>query len=159
MNAYRSNSPAETVTIAKSFAATLRRNQVVLLIGELGSGKTQFVKGVCQYFRVADPVSSPTFVMLHRYTGRDASGQELLIYHFDLYKTRETSEVLELGYEEFFRGNGICLIEWGDKLGRLAPRGCTEVTFSIGTGENERSIGVKSVAAEATVHPSKQPQR
>lgn len=142
MDLFHSKSAAETTSFAESFAPSLRRNEVVSLIGELGSGKTQFVKGVCHYFRVPDPVSSPTFVMLHRYVGRDSGDQEMLIYHFDLYKTRAAREVLELGYEEFFRGNGVCLIEWGDKLHELAPPDRTEVKFSLGPSENERTINV-----------------
>lgn len=154
MDAFLSKSPAETVSIAESLAATLHRNEVVSLIGELGSGKTQFVRGVCRYFHTTDPVSSPTFVMLHRYAGRDSSGEELLIYHFDLYKTRETREILELGYEEFFHGNGICLIEWGDKLQQLAPSGRTEVRFSFGGAENERRITITRVVTGNVEAPS-----
>ena len=122
------------------FASSLRRNEVVTLIGELGSGKTQFVKGICQYFHVRSSVSSPTFVMLHRYAGSDRMDEELLIYHFDLYKVKVASEILELGYEEFFHGNGVCLIEWADKLRELTPHLRTEIRFSLGSAENERRI-------------------
>ncbi len=146
MDAFLSQSAAETVSYAESLGPSLRRNAVVLLVGDLGSGKTQFVRGVCRSFKVADPVTSPTFVMLHRYVGRDLADEELLIYHFDLYRIRTASEILELGYEEFLRGNGICLIEWGDKLGRLTPHDCTEIRFSVGAGENERRIEVHRAA-------------
>lgn len=122
MDSFVSKSPEETADHAASFASTLGRNDVVALIGELGSGKTQFVKGVCRYFEVEDLVSSPTFVMLHRYIGKDKRQNELLIYHFDLYRVKSLPEVLELGYEEFFHGNGICLIEWADRLGVLMPQ-------------------------------------
>jgi len=128
---------------AVSFAANLRRNEVVALIGELGSGKTQFVKGVCQYFQVHSVVSSPTFVMLHRYQGRGENGDELLVFHFDLYRIKSSSEMLELGYEEFFHSDGICLIEWADKLHQLTPHDRTEIKFSYGSGENERLIEVR----------------
>src|SRR5512146_2007710 len=136
MDAFLSRSPAETMDVAGSFAATLQRNSVVALVGDLGSGKTQFVKGVCRHFRVKDPVASPTFVMLHRYAGIDGNGDELFVYHFDLYKMRVPSEILELGYEEYFRGNGICLIEWADKLNEFTPRVRTEVRFTPGRTEN-----------------------
>jgi tRNA threonylcarbamoyladenosine biosynthesis protein TsaE len=142
MEPFLSKSPSETMAFAHSFASSLERNTVVALIGDLGSGKTQFVKGVCQYFQVHELVSSPTFVMLHRYAGRDNENNELLLYHFDLYKVRAVSEILELGYEEFFRGNGICLIEWADKLHDLTPPDRVEINFSLGRGENERLIAI-----------------
>jgi len=133
---------------AESFASSLRRNDVVALVGELGSGKTQFVKGVCRHFRVPESVSSPTFVMLHRYTGRDGRGEEMLIYHFDLYKTDASSGIFDLGYEEFFHADALSLIEWGDRLRELAPRDRIEVSFSFGAAENERSIRIDRRAAE-----------
>lgn len=142
MEPFLSKSPSETIAYARSFASSLQRNAVVTLIGDLGSGKTQFVKGVCQYFQVHDTVSSPTFVMLHRYAGRDRRNQELLVYHFDLYKVRTSTEILELGYEEFFRGDGICVIEWADRLQELTPDNRTEITFSFGSAEHERIIAI-----------------
>jgi tRNA threonylcarbamoyladenosine biosynthesis protein TsaE len=152
MNSFLSKSPSETTALAIDFASSLRRNEVVTLIGELGSGKTQFVKGVCQYFRVQNSVSSPTFVMLHRYAGTDGMDEELLIYHFDLYKVKVASEILELGYEEFFNGNGICLIEWADKLRELTPHIRTEIRFSLGAAENERHIEVERYSTERTTN-------
>ncbi len=142
MEVYLSKSPDETMDIAAAFASTVQRNDVVALIGELGSGKTQFVKGVCRFFNVRTLVSSPTFVMLHRYEGREKNGKEMLLYHFDLYKVKSSSEVLELGYEEYFRGNGICLIEWAEMLGGLMPGRRTEIRFSLGAKEQERRIEI-----------------
>ena len=142
MELFLSKSPEETAQVAATVASTLKRNDVVALIGELGSGKTQFVKGVCRFFEVHDLVSSPTFVMLHRYEGRDRSHKEILLYHFDLYKIKSPSDVLELGYEEFFRGNGICLIEWADMLDTLMPRNRIEIHFSPGAHDQERRIEI-----------------
>jgi tRNA threonylcarbamoyladenosine biosynthesis protein TsaE len=151
MEVFRSKSPDETLEIAASFASTLKRNEVVALVGELGSGKTQFVKGICRFFSVHDLVSSPTFVMLHRYDGLDESQKEILLYHFDLYRIKSPSEVLELGYEEFFRGNGICMIEWADMLGDLMPVTRTDVRFSFGSGEQERRIEISRPVSAAQV--------
>ncbi len=142
MEVHLSKSPDETMDIAARFASSLNRNDVVALVGELGSGKTQFVKGVCRSFGVRDHVSSPTFVMLHRYDGWDRHGKELLLYHFDLYKVKSPSEVFDLGYEEYFRGNGICLIEWADVLGALLPARRTEIRFSLGSEEQDRKIEI-----------------
>ncbi len=154
MDAFLSQSAAETVSYAESLGPSLRRNAVVLLVGDLGSGKTQFVRGVCRYFKVAEMVSSPTFVMLHRYAGQDSAGKELLIYHFDLYREGETSEILELGYEEFFRGNGVCLVEWGDRLGTFTPEEYTEIRLSMGQRENERRIEANRVTSGLTKQES-----
>jgi tRNA threonylcarbamoyladenosine biosynthesis protein TsaE len=142
MDSFLSKSPEETMDYAASFASSLQRNDIVMLLGDLGSGKTQFVKGVCRHFRVREPISSPTFVMLHRYEGCDRQERELLLYHFDLYKAKSESEILALGYEEFFHGNGICLIEWADKLRTLVPHDRTEIRFSLGATENERAIRI-----------------
>jgi len=142
MEVFLSKSPDETLEIASSFSSTLKRNDVVALVGELGSGKTQFVKGICRYFNVRDLVSSPTFVMLHRYEGLDGYQKEILLYHFDLYKIKSPSEVFDLGYEEFFRGNGICMIEWADMLGALTPAARTDIRFSFGANERERRIEI-----------------
>jgi len=151
MESFLSKSPEETKNIAGSFAASLHRNEIIALIGDLGSGKTQFVKGVCRYFQVHDLVSSPTFVMLHRYAGRDLQDNELLVYHFDLYRIKAPREILELGYEEFFHDNGICLIEWADLLGDLTPRDRTEVKFFLGSKENERRIEITKCSEEQNV--------
>ncbi|HTP11994.1 MAG TPA: tRNA (adenosine(37)-N6)-threonylcarbamoyltransferase complex ATPase subunit type 1 TsaE [Bacteroidota bacterium] len=139
---FHSKSPGETLDIASSFAASLKRNEIVALVGELGSGKTQFVKGICRHFKVREQVSSPTFVMLHRYDGLDAFQKEILLYHFDLYKVKSPAEVFDLGYEEFFRGNGICMIEWAELLGELMPFSRTEIRLSFGADERERRIEV-----------------
>lgn len=147
MEVFLSKSPGETLEIAASFASTLKRNDVVALVGELGSGKTQFVKGICRFFGVHDVVTSPTFVMLHRYEGLDEFRKEILLYHFDLYRTTSPSEVYDLGYEEFFRGNGICMIEWADMLGDLMPVTRTDIRFSFGSGEQERRIEIHRLAS------------
>ena len=143
MQVFRSKSPDETLDIASSFAGSLKRNEVVALIGELGSGKTQFVKGICRHFNVRGPVSSPTFVMLHRYDGLDEFQKEILLYHFDLYKVKSPAEIFDLGYEEFFRGNGICMIEWAELLGDFMPASRTEIRFSFGPDERERRIEIE----------------
>jgi tRNA threonylcarbamoyladenosine biosynthesis protein TsaE len=147
MESHHTKSPEETIALATSFASTLCRNDIVALVGELGSGKTQFVKGVCSYFKVHNLVSSPTFVMLHRYDGIDNRGEELLIYHFDLYKIKTMTEVLELGYEEFFQGNGICLIEWAEMLGDMMPQNHIDIRLSIGSKETDRTIEIVRLPA------------
>jgi len=135
-------SPEETVACARTFAGRLRRGDVVALFGELGSGKTQFVKGVCLAFRTDTPATSPSFVLLNRYNGSDEQKSELMLYHFDLYRVTSLAEIFDLGYEEFLHGDGICLIEWAEMLGELLPKHRYEVRFSLGDDENERRIEI-----------------
>ncbi|MEX2116009.1 MAG: tRNA (adenosine(37)-N6)-threonylcarbamoyltransferase complex ATPase subunit type 1 TsaE [Bacteroidota bacterium] len=142
---YRTRSTEETREVARQFAHTLQRGDVVALIGDLGAGKTQFVKGVCEALGVSSPVASPTFVLLHRYIGKDTAGEELIIHHVDLYRVASSSEILDLGYEEIFFGDGICLVEWADRLGNLLPDKRIDVRLILGGTEEERDIALTRV--------------
>jgi tRNA threonylcarbamoyladenosine biosynthesis protein TsaE len=144
---HRTRSAEETIALAHRFAASLERGSVAALYGELGAGKTQFVKGVCSAFHVRTPATSPSFVLLNRYAGRDSGGHELMIYHFDLYRMRSVVELYDIGYEEFFFGGGICLIEWADMMEELLPRRRSDIRFSLGAAENERVIEISGTPA------------
>ncbi len=148
MSLHRTTSEQETRRAARSMAAGLRRGDVVALYGDLGTGKTQFVKGLCEAFRVSDPVTSPTFVILNRYSGLDEKKEEILIFHFDLYRVQTEGEMYDLGYEEFLFGNGICVIEWADRLESLLPSRRYDVTLAFGTKDNERNISIDSVGLQ-----------
>jgi tRNA threonylcarbamoyladenosine biosynthesis protein TsaE len=135
----------ETIAAAQTFARLLRRGDIVALYGDLGSGKTQFVKGACKALHAAASVVSPTFVILHRYEGCDSAGKELLIYHVDLYRIQSPNEIYDLGYEEFFGGEGITFVEWADKLGALLPKRRYEVHCAYGEKENDRTIRIELI--------------
>ena len=137
-------SEQETLAIARAFAARLQRGDVVALLGELGTGKTLFVKGICDAFRAQGHVSSPSFIILNRYEGEDLSNRELLIYHLDLYRVKSLDEIYDLGYEEFFYGDGITLIEWAEQLGYLLPSKRYEVHLSYGKSDSHRLIVIES---------------
>lgn len=145
---FTTSSETETMSVAGSFAQELQRGDVVALYGELGAGKTQFVKGVSQALGVREHVTSPTFVLLNRYTGKDVQGEELLVYHLDLYRVKSLEEIYDIGYEEFFYGNGICLIEWADLLGDLLPANRYDVTLKHGSIEQKREIEIERIMAE-----------
>ena len=146
MNERRTTTSAEeTIAFARTFGQRLRRGDVVTLFGNLGSGKTQFVKGVCQAFNTRTPATSPSFVILNRYNGTDGGSGELLLYHVDLYRVKSLAEIYDLGYEEFLRGDGICLIEWAETLGELLPEQRYDVRFCFGAEENERHIEIAGV--------------
>ena len=113
-------SEEETRKLAESYAEALRPGDIVCLEGELGAGKTQFVKGLARHFGI-DPaeVHSPTFTLIHEYRGMDAGA--VPVYHFDCYRLESPEEALEIGAEEYFYGEGVSVIEWPEKIGRLIP--------------------------------------
>lgn len=144
---HTSRSELETRTLARAFAETLRRGDVVALYGELGSGKTQFVKGVCEAFKVGRHVASPTFIIQNRYDGSAADGTQMILYHFDLYRIDRVEEIYDLGYEEFLFGDGICMIEWAERLGPLLPANRYDVSFSLGEEDQTRLITIEAVGS------------
>ena len=113
----RSQSPEQTMDLGRIFARSLFPGDILAFWGELGAGKTCFIQGICRGLGVSEKVyiTSPTFVIINRYQGRWP------IYHFDFYRLSCQDEIIELGYEEFFFGQGVCLIEWADRAEELLP--------------------------------------
>ncbi len=119
---------------AARLAKQLRRGDIVFLQGELGSGKTTFVKGLAQAFKVSvKEVNSPTFVLMNDYKGK------LPIYHFDLYRLAGSQAIDTLDFDDYFYGEGISLIEWPERLGDHKPEQYYLVTFKH-KGEHKRTI-------------------
>lgn len=135
----------ETLSLAKSFAQRLRPGDVIALWGELGTGKTRFVKGVCEAFDAHQHVSSPSFVILNRYQGKTPDGAELFVYHLDLYRVRSAEEIFDLGFEEFVYGDGITLVEWAEQLGDLLPPTRYDVRLAYGASDSERAISIERI--------------
>lgn len=150
MQRHTTHSEEETRAVARSLAERLQRGDVVALMGELGAGKTQFVKGVCEAFGVKEHVMSPSFVILNRYSGRDTSGAELLLYHLDLYRVASIEEVYDIGIEEVVYGDGITVIEWAELLEEMLPANRYDVRLSFGAEAHERLITIER-RAEADV--------
>ncbi len=115
-----SSSPEETGTIGRDLAGRLRRGDCVALFGELGSGKTCLVQGICNGLQVTGPVTSPTFILVHEYRGR-VKGGVLPVYHFDLYRLGGPEELIDLGWDDYLDSGGICLVEWADRADGLLP--------------------------------------
>jgi tRNA threonylcarbamoyladenosine biosynthesis protein TsaE len=151
---HTSSSERATRDIARQLGARLQRGEVVALYGDLGAGKTQFVKGICEAFKVTEHTASPTFVLMNRYGGSDAQGQEILLYHIDLYRIKSMEEVRDVGIDEFAYSDGIAMIEWADVLGSLLPRRRIDVHFSFGTHEHERRIEIVTVEQTPTARAS-----
>lgn len=123
MDRYLSRSEAETLAIAKEFAATLRPGDVVALIGDLGAGKTVFTRGVAAALGITGEVTSPTFTLIQEYRG------QIPLYHMDLYRLNSEREILDIGVEDYFYGDGICLVEWAEKLGEMFPADAIRVVI------------------------------
>ena len=125
----------QTLALAAKFAKALKRGDTVCLFGDLGSGKTAFVKGMAQGFKMASAhVHSPTFTLMNIYEGK------VPLYHFDLYRIRAV-DLFGLGYEEFFYGNGITAVEWSERLENLLPKDHWHVTLKH-AGDDKRTIAI-----------------
>jgi tRNA threonylcarbamoyladenosine biosynthesis protein TsaE len=113
----------DTIEFASKFASKLEKKDIVLLSGELGSGKTKFVQGVLKYFGLENEISSPTFTIVNEY-----NAQRIDIYHFDVYRLTDEDEFYAIGGEEYFT-QGICLIEWGEIIEDILPPDYIKITF------------------------------
>ena len=134
-------SPEETGAFGRRLAERLRPGVVVGLIGDLGSGKTCLVQSICASLGVTGQVTSPTFVLINEYPGTDGAGQPLPVYHFDLYRLLGDEELHDLGSDDYFYGDGVCLVEWADMAGDLLPEDHTSIRIEH-LGENERRFEV-----------------
>ncbi len=139
--ALRSHSPEETRLAGGRLAAELEPGSVVSFHGDLGTGKTCMIQGVCQALHVDDYVTSPTFILINEYAGA-LRGAPIDIYHFDLYRLFSAAELEDLGAEEYFYGQGICLIEWPERASELLPASCLKVALEH-AGPEERLITVR----------------
>ena len=134
-------SPEETQQLGRELAAELVAGDLVALTGDLGSGKTCMIQGICRGLGVRDYVNSPTFVLANEYEGAIA-GQPITVFHLDLYRLTSTTELEDLGAEEYFYGQGICLVEWADRAEGLLPLIRRDVQLEY-LGDEQRRITVK----------------
>ena len=130
---FTSHDPKETIDFGSRLAKIIQPKDIFCLSGDLGSGKTTLVKGLTKGLKVKSAyVNSPTFVLMNIYEGK------LPVYHFDLYRV-EGKELLNIGYEEYFYGNGVSVIEWAERLGKQMPKEFFQIQLEH-AGENERKI-------------------
>lgn len=138
----RSESESQTILLGEQFAADLQHGDVVALDGELGAGKTEFVKGICRFFAVENLVTSPTFTIINQYDGTLPDGVQVKIYHVDLYRIDSPAELAEVGFDDMvFAHDAIKLIEWPEKAAHLMPQKCWTVAINTDeTNDDVRSI-------------------
>lgn len=154
---YSSNSEEETHTLAMQFASRLEKGDIVTLSGDLGAGKTEFVRGICSYFDVEDIVSSPTFSIINVYTGRFRSGEALRIVHVDLYRLKSKNELKTIGLEEWLAlPDAIKLIEWPEKANGCLSRQHYHIEIRMLPGlDDHRQICISAVGAVCLGHVQK----
>lgn len=137
-----SHSEADTLAIAANFAGTLLPGDVVALTGDLGAGKTVFVRGIAAALGVGEAVTSPTFTLINEYR----SGS-IPLYHMDLYRLSSIREMTDIGVEDYFYGDGVCLVEWAERLGELLPADAIRVDIRHMDAES-REIEIRTPERE-----------
>ena len=135
-----SNSENETIELGKKIAAQLKKGIVIVLTGDLGSGKTKLTEGILKYFNLDDEISSPTFTIVNEYYA-----DNLNIYHFDVYRLSDIDEFYAIGGDEYFE-KGACIIEWGELIEDALPNNYVKVNFSRNLeNENLREISIETI--------------
>lgn len=130
-----SNSENETIELGKKIGAKLRKGLVMVLTGELGSGKTKLTEGILKYFKLEDEISSPTFTIVNEYYAND-----LNIYHFDVYRLSDIDEFYAIGGEEYFE-KGASIIEWGELIEDALPKDYVKINFS----RNDENVNLRNI--------------
>lgn len=127
----------EAEQLGIQLAVKLAPGSVIALYGDLGVGKTTFTKAVAKGLGITDLITSPTFTIIQEYR----SGR-LPLYHFDVYRLEDEEELYELGYEEYFFGDGVCVIEWADRIENFLPGDTIHIHIDYGAEENERILQI-----------------
>ena len=115
------------------------KSKVFLFYGEMGVGKTAFIKSICKHLNVIDVVSSPTFSIVNQYV----NDQDEFMYHFDFYRTNNKNEIFDIGYEEYLFSDSFCFIEWPERLDNLLPNKYLEIKMKLRDGN--RVIRIKEI--------------
>ena len=141
----RSDSPAATRAIGEKLASQLRAGDVLLLLGNLGAGKSEMTRGIARGLGVTATVASPSFTILNVYDeGR------VPLYHFDWYRLNDVEELYEMGMEEYLGGDGVAVVEWPSQCPEAIPETRLEVTIAP-VGETQRTITLKPCGAFRTI--------
>lgn len=140
---YSSTSEEETLRLGIEFSKRLVPGDLVAFYGDLGAGKTEFIKGICEGLAVREIVSSPTFNIVNEYQGESRNGRVLTLFHIDLYRIESPSELIEIGLEETLADlEAVKLIEWAEIAEAILPRERYDVKLTALDDENSRRIEV-----------------
>jgi len=135
-----SSSEEETIRAGEQFSVRLKPGDVVAVYGDLGSGKTRFVKGISRGLGIAEKVTSPTFVVVNEHFGG-----MIPLYHFDFYRLRSVKELEEIGFDDYLFGDGVCVLEWADLIREKLPDRRYDVHCAFGDRETVRIISISTL--------------
>ena len=130
----------DTKRVAEELVKHLKKGQVICLIGDLGAGKTTFTQFLCEALKVDDYVTSPTFNLMNTYNGI-LNGEPIEIHHFDVYRIFDADEMLEIGFDDFLYGDGLCIVEWANQVVDLIPDNSIWITLKL-TLDNKRVLTI-----------------
>ena len=137
---YRTHSAAETEAVGEAMARGMVPGTVIAFTGDLGAGKTAFVRGLARGLGVTDRVTSPTFTIVNEY-----EGGRLPLFHFDMYRLGSSEELFDIGWEDYLRRGGICAVEWSERVAD-ALDGAIRVDIRRDGGDNDRIITIEGVS-------------
>ncbi len=126
----------DTDKIGKIIGESLKGGTVICLEGELGAGKTTLTQSIAKGLEIHDYVTSPTFTIIKEYNGR------LNLYHMDAYRLDSEDEMYDLGYDEYIKSDGVCIIEWASKIKGLIPKSAINITININYENNDRELDI-----------------
>ena len=134
--------PEDTFALGQKIGELVKPGTVISLVGDLGVGKTVFTQGLAKGLGITEPVNSPTFTIVQVY-----DGGRLPFYHFDVYRIGDIEEMDEIGYEDYFYGEGVCLIEWADLIREILPDHYTQITIlkDLEKGFDYRKILIEEI--------------
>ncbi len=134
---YRTKSESETEALGRALSERLAPGSVVAFTGDLGVGKTAFVRGMARGLGITSRVTSPTFTIVNEYEeGR------VPLFHFDMYRLHSADELFDIGWEDYLLRGGICAVEWSERVSGALDSGCVRVNIRRGAGESERIIEI-----------------
>lgn len=135
---YVSNSPAETEDLGAALAERLKPGTVVAFSGDLGAGKTAFVRGMARGLGISERVTSPTFTIVNEY-----EGGRLPLFHFDMYRLGSSDELFDIGWEDYLVRGGVCAVEWSENVSYAMEGDCIRVDIRRGAHDNQRLITIE----------------
>ena len=134
---YVTNSPRETEDVGAQLAGRLGPGAVVAFTGDLGAGKTAFIRGMARGLGIEDRVTSPTFTIVNEY-----EGGRLPLFHFDMYRLGSSEELFDIGWEDYLARGGVCAVEWSENIDDALEDGCVRVDIRRGGSDEQRFITI-----------------